>query len=108
MKWGSDTPEDHPACQQRIACADCRSSRPFRESLFKKGWVEKVNFPCPYMLGGWGLGGLIEWIVKPLAKSLKLKCLDSQGKLRPKSKCAERRERMNRIGATQATKSSGK
>jgi hypothetical protein len=44
------------------------------------------------------LGDRIERLVKPIAKLLRLPCLDEQHKLRPNSPCARRRDRLNRMG----------
>ena len=44
-----------------------------------------------------GLGDLVSLIATPIAKSLSLPCIDKDtGKLKPKSKCAERREKLNK------------
>jgi len=43
-----------------------------------------------------GLGDLVEWIVKPIAKRLKLKCLDEKQRLRPESPCAKRKAKLNK------------
>lgn len=45
-----------------------------------------------------GLGDLVEVAVKPVARALRLKCLDDAGQLRPESKCAQRRDKWNRWG----------
>ncbi len=43
-----------------------------------------------------GLGDLIHKIAAPIAKVLKLSCIDkATGKLKPQSPCAKRMERMN-------------
>ena len=44
-----------------------------------------------------GLGDKVEALVKPIAKALKLPCLDKTGKLRPDSPCAKRRDRLNKL-----------
>lgn len=44
-----------------------------------------------------GLGDAIERIVKPLAKALKLPCLEASGGLKPESPCAKRRDALNKI-----------
>jgi hypothetical protein len=43
-----------------------------------------------------GAGDLIEKIVKPIAKLLKMDCLDGNG-LKPESPCAKRRDAMNKV-----------
>jgi len=45
-----------------------------------------------------GLGDRIEKIVKPIAKALKMKCLDEKNRLRAGSPCAKRRDAANRLG----------
>lgn len=47
-------------------------------------------------LTGGGLGDLVEKVAKPIAKALGMDCLDKEGNLRPESKCAEKRDRLNR------------
>lgn len=44
-----------------------------------------------------GLGDKVERMVKPIAKALRLKCLDKYGNLKRKSACAERRDRLNKF-----------
>lgn len=44
-----------------------------------------------------GAGDLVEVIAKPIAKALRLPCLDAQHQLRPSSPCAKRREALNRL-----------
>jgi hypothetical protein len=44
-----------------------------------------------------GLGDLVETAAKPIAKALKLDCLDSSGNLKPESGCAKRKAALNRI-----------
>lgn len=55
---------------------------------------------CPLEPSRWpdgsGLGSLLEMIAKPIAVSLKLKCVDEKGALRPDSGCAQRRDWLNR------------
>jgi len=43
-----------------------------------------------------GLGDLVEWIAKPIAKRLKLKCLDEKAQLKPESPCAKRKAKLNK------------
>lgn len=38
------------------------------------------------------VGTMIEHTVKPIAKALKLDCLDEQAQLKPQSPCAKRRD----------------
>lgn len=50
------------------------------------------HFPKPK-----GLGDLVESAAKPIAKALGLKCIDGKGNLKPESKCAKRRDWLNRV-----------
>jgi hypothetical protein len=97
------------ACRTHAHCAVCRNSRGFRESLLKRGCVDVVDFDCPEaarigqtkglpeMERKRGLGDVVEGLVKPIAKALGLRCLDAEGKLRPESGCAKRRDALNRV-----------
>lgn len=44
-----------------------------------------------------GLGDIVERAVKPIAKMLRLPCLDKDGTLRPASPCAKRRNALNKL-----------
>lgn len=35
-------------CRHRVHCVACRSDAKWRESLFKLGVVEKIDFTCPH------------------------------------------------------------
>jgi hypothetical protein len=43
------------------------------------------------------LGDALERIAKPIARVMRLPCLDQNGKLRPESGCAKRRAALNAI-----------
>jgi hypothetical protein len=43
-----------------------------------------------------GLGDWVERVVKPIARVLRLACLDKNGNLKPDSGCAKRRDWLNR------------
>jgi len=45
-----------------------------------------------------GLGDYVERLAKPIARALKLPCLDADQQLKPESPCARRRDRLNRLG----------
>lgn len=45
-----------------------------------------------------GLGDMMEKAFKPVAKWLKMPCLDEEEKLKPESPCAKRRDRANALG----------
>lgn len=42
-----------------------------------------------------GLGDLVERAAKPIAKALKMSCLDEKGQLKPVSPCGKRRDALN-------------
>jgi len=113
-------------CTSRAHCFACRNDTAFRASVFKAGMEAVQDFECPLgarigqteglpnskfdlpatlrvaMRAGIrnskpGLGDVIEGMVKPIARALRLDCLDEQGKLKPQSGCAQRRDRLNKI-----------
>lgn len=43
------------------------------------------------------LGDLVERALKPAARALRLRCLDKSGRLRAGSRCARRKEALNRL-----------
>lgn len=49
-----------------------------------------------------GLGDMVERLVKPIAQTLQragmVNCLDERNNLRPESKCAKRKSRLNKLG----------
>jgi hypothetical protein len=47
--------------------------------------------------GSRGLGDIVEVVAKPIARVLGMKCMDENGQLKPESKCAQRRNALNRI-----------
>lgn len=77
---------DTAHCHSRAHCRACRSD---------PSWRAAVGAPdeCPH--GVKGLGDIVEMIAKPIAKALRLSCLDEANKLRPASPCAKRRNRLN-------------
>ena len=44
-----------------------------------------------------GFGDLVEIAAKPIARALKLSCLDEDGNLKPDSRCAKRKGGLNRV-----------
>ena len=48
---------------------------------------------------GGQLGDAVETLAKPLAKALKLPCLQPDGTLNPASGCEKRRDRLNALGS---------
>lgn len=44
-----------------------------------------------------GLGDMVEKLAKPIAKALRLKCLDGNGQLKPESGCAKRKAWLNSL-----------
>jgi hypothetical protein len=45
-----------------------------------------------------GLGDRVERLAKPIAKALRLPCLDEKSQLKPESPCAKRRDKLNELG----------
>lgn len=43
------------------------------------------------------LGDIVEKLAKPIARALRLNCLQKDGTLKPLSPCAQRRDRLNRV-----------
>lgn len=67
------------------------------------GWRASVGTtdPCGDVRGPWrtGLGDLVAKVATPIARLLRLGCIDPKTKeLRPESGCAKRRDALNRIG----------
>jgi len=89
MKWFKTN-----GCQSRAHCDACRNEEAFRQSLLDRNLVTERDFACPYFR----LGEKIERLVKPVAKLLKLPCLDAAGKLKPQSPCGQRRQALDRLG----------
>ncbi len=63
------------------------------------------DFACPFGITcenakPFGLGDLVEKLAKPIAKALKMDCLDEQHHLKPDSGCAKRRDALNKIRLT--------
>lgn len=88
------------ACKSRRHCKACRTSLAFRESVVKNKLDDNPEFACPHGFTADhlpGLGDKVEAAVKPMAKALKLPCLDEQGNLKPESGCAKRRDALNKL-----------
>lgn len=83
MKWF-----DKALCRNRRACADCRTLRTFRESLFRKGWVESPEFACPHGYRAdrlpLGLGDVVENVTSSLG-------------IKPCGGCKKRKKDWNRV-----------
>lgn len=93
MKWFT-----HPACQSRGVCAGCRGSEKFRQSLVTRGLVDTRDFACPHGMDKMGLGDLVALVATPIARALKLPCIDPATKeLRPESGCAKRKAKLNQL-----------
>jgi hypothetical protein len=50
-----------------------------------------------YNQEGIGLGDIVEKLAKPIAKALRMPCLDKNGNLKPESGCGKRKKLLNRI-----------
>ena len=44
-----------------------------------------------------GAGDIVEMLAKPIAKAMKMDCLDDKGSLKPDSPCGRRKRHLNRI-----------
>lgn len=85
MKWLAKA-----SCVQRAACRDCRTSRPFRESLLKAGLVDSANFACPY-------GYAADNLPAPSLGDLVAKMTSAVG-IKPCGGCKGRIAKWNRVG----------
>lgn len=89
---------DSKACASRRFCESCRGDAEWRASLLKSGVVNERDFACPYGMDKTGLGSLIAAVATPIARVLRLSCVDpNTKKLRPESKCSQRRRALNQI-----------
>ncbi len=100
---------DTPICRSRKACETCRTSKVWRESLLKHGFVEERDFPCPPPPLGLslpiassdeemaGLGTLLEKALGMIPGFKRLPCYDSEGKLKPDSSCGKRKASLNKL-----------
>jgi len=75
-------------CTSRAHCRTCKTD---------PEWRKAVGAPdeCPH--GVTGLGDIVEKIARPIAKFLGIPCHDENGKLKPESNCAKRRNMLNNI-----------
>jgi len=85
--------------QRRMACLSCPTPCTPPPNILD------ITKTCPLPESRWdeidphkmGLGDIIEILAKPVARALKLSCLDGEGKLKPESGCAKRRDALNRL-----------
>jgi hypothetical protein len=71
---------------RQSVCQQCRSDVAFRASIMAPD-------DCPH---SWRLGDLVASIATPIARALKLPCIDpATNDLRPESGCAKRKAWMN-------------
>ena len=57
----------------------------------------KLCIEAGYNQEGIGFGDIVERLAKPIAKALRLPCLDKAGNLKPESGCAKRRDKLNKV-----------
>lgn len=79
-------------CRSRVHCVACRTD---------EIWRATVGAPaaCPFGVSVAGLGDKIAVIATPIARILKLPCIDpSTGKLKEESGCAKRKKKLNEFG----------
>lgn len=87
------------ACASRRFCRSCRSDQEWRRSILKAGRVAELDFACPFgIVEKKGLGDLVAAVATPIARVLKLGCVDPATKqLRKESGCAKRKRALNGI-----------
>lgn len=66
----------------------------------KRGAGKTAPLPAGHCggCGKAGLGDMVEALVKPIARALKLDCLDEHEQLKPGTPCWKRRETLNEAG----------
>jgi len=74
-------------------CLECRTNPAWRQSVIAPDICPHGVTAASFSTGG--VGSIIEKLVKPIAKALKLSCLEKDGNLRPTSPCAKRRQILN-------------
>lgn len=91
-------------CTAGVHCATCRNTgaagQAFRAAMLTQfPELGGTEFPCPQdRRWGWQLGDLVAKVATPIARALKLDCIDPQKRqLKPESKCAQRRARLNAL-----------
>lgn len=94
---------DSTACRSHRFCQQCRTSPEWRATIVAAGMVQELDFACP---NGYdeanlpirGLGDVVHAAALPIARALKLPCIDPKTQqLRPESGCEKRRRELNRI-----------
>jgi len=82
-----------PICRTRTLCGPCRAQAAFRHAVAHRYGLAD-DFACPVVVRG--LGDVVAAVATPVARALRLPCVDPQTQqLRPESPCARRKERLN-------------
>lgn len=88
-------------CQSRRYCQQCRTSLEWRTTVLAAGLVQELDFACPKgydeaNLPIHGFGDAVAAVATPIARALKLPCIDPKTQqLRRESGCEKRRRWMN-------------
>ena len=88
-------------CTSGKHCRTCRNDG-WRGAAFRADMLARYpdlgqrEFACPHGRK-WGVqwGDVVERVAKPVAKALKLDCLDANARLKPESPCAKRKRMLN-------------
>ena len=95
---------ESPHCVGEVHCGVCRSTtekgEKFRTSMLKVyPALGKVDFDCPKKRRwGWQLGDMVASIATPIARVLKMDCIDKQTQqLKIESPCAKKRRLLNQL-----------
>ncbi len=88
-------------CTSEVHCAACRGTNPaFRQMMLAKDpSLEKVDFECPKGRR-WGvqIGDVVAKVATPIAKALKMDCIDKTTmQLKSESPCAKRKRLLNSL-----------
>lgn len=89
-------------CTSGVNCATCRATTAagdrFRQSMLAVyPGLNRADFPCPQgRRWGWQFGDLVAKVATPIARALKLDCIDQvKQELKPESPCAKRKAQLN-------------
>lgn len=96
--------QDTNGCKSGVHCHACRTSLAFRESIVRSKMAATVFFECRLGIPiaetpeeVYGLGSVIERLVKPVAVAINHPCLDSEKKLKVGSPCGKIRDGLNKV-----------
>jgi hypothetical protein len=88
-------------CTSEKQCAACRGTNPnFRRMMLQLDpSLEKEDFECPKgRRWGMQIGDVVAKVATPIAKALKMDCIDKNTmQLKPESPCAKRKRLLNSL-----------